>query len=485
MNKKHKDGFRVLFWSMMKIGCIGFGGGNALIPVLQKDIVDEKKMVDQTEFEKDVVVASITPGALPVEIAGGIGKRLFGWKGMLAGSVGMAFPGVFLTVVLLSVFSYLNDAMLRQIEFLTVGITAFIACLLTDYIVGTLKKACTGAERRNILVVIVGVFALTCGKNLFRLLQIDASPIFALSTVHVFIMAFFVILFAGGAVSKRRICISVVLCMLYIMCVGKNQFIQNSMVYYVVLSIMIILSFYGVRKQFIGYTKLRSLNIRETGKEVAVLATFLAVAYLGTWLIADQAPLYITNGFISSIMSFGGGDAYLTVAEGIFVHSELVSEDIFYGNIVPLVNILPGSILCKTLSGVGFFVGYNHTNNVFWGYLVALAGFVCSIVASCGIFSVVGCIYESFERLEVFQLIKRWIRPIVSGLMFTVILALIYQNRKLGTAESMGWLPVIVMLLIYGLNIFLYYYKKVSNGKIIMISAALSLFLCNISMICF
>lgn len=95
MSKKKKCTLGDLFFSMMKIGCIGFGGGNALIPVIQKVIVDEKKIVDQNEYEEDVVVASITPGALPVEIAGGIGRRLFGWKGLLSGSGGMSFPGAF------------------------------------------------------------------------------------------------------------------------------------------------------------------------------------------------------------------------------------------------------------------------------------------------------------------------------------------------------------------------------------------------------
>ncbi len=482
MDKNRNKKVKTLISSMMKIGCIGFGGGNALIPVIQKTIVEEEKMVEQNEYEEDVVIASITPGALPVEIAGGVGKRVFGWKGMLAGSMGMAFPGVFLTVFLLSVFSYLNDYVLRQIEFLTVGITAFIACLLTDYIVGTIGKACSKAEIRNIVMIIVGVFALTCGKNLFRLFQVDGSPLFALSTIHIFVMAFFVILFTCGATDLLHISVAAVMCLLYILCVGKNKCIQNPIVYYCVVGLMIILACYGMRKQFSNGNKMHNLKIKETGKEILVLTILLAVAYVIALLVTDQAFLYIANGFLSSIISFGGGDAYLTVAEGMFVNTELITEEAFYGSIVPLVNILPGSILCKTLSGVGFFVGYNQSGNVFLAYLAALAGFICSIVASCGVFSVVGCIYGSFEKLEVFQLIKRWIRPIVSGLMLTVILALVYQNRKLGITESIGWFPVGIMVLIYGLDVFLYYRKKMSNGKIVMISAVLSFLLCNVIM---
>ena len=50
-----------------------------------------------------MVVASITPGALPVEIAASIGRRKFGIRGMIAGAVMMALPGALMTVALVAV----------------------------------------------------------------------------------------------------------------------------------------------------------------------------------------------------------------------------------------------------------------------------------------------------------------------------------------------------------------------------------------------
>ena len=69
-----KKKFATLVLSMLKIGCIGFGGGSALIPVLQKEAVQDKGLITEDELDSDIVAASITPGALPVEIAAGIGK---------------------------------------------------------------------------------------------------------------------------------------------------------------------------------------------------------------------------------------------------------------------------------------------------------------------------------------------------------------------------------------------------------------------------
>ncbi len=96
---------RSMFW----IGCIGFGGGSALIPVIEKEIADRQGIDEKQNIDKDVVVASITPGALPVEIAASIGRRKFGIRGMIAGAVMMALPGALMTVALVAVLSVFQE----------------------------------------------------------------------------------------------------------------------------------------------------------------------------------------------------------------------------------------------------------------------------------------------------------------------------------------------------------------------------------------
>ena len=92
-----KNLFRLII-SMLKVGTIGFGGGNALIPVIQQEVVEEKELITKEEYEKDIIAATLTPGALPVEIASGVGKKAGGLKGMLLGGTVMALPGAVFTV---------------------------------------------------------------------------------------------------------------------------------------------------------------------------------------------------------------------------------------------------------------------------------------------------------------------------------------------------------------------------------------------------
>ena len=55
--------------------------------------------------------------------------------------------------------------------------------------------------------------------------------------------------------------------------------------------------------------------------------------------------------FLIGMAGFGGGDAYLTIADGLFVQSGMVTDDYFYSQLIPVTNVLPGSILCKILAG--------------------------------------------------------------------------------------------------------------------------------------
>lgn len=468
-----------LISSMIRVGLIGFGGGNALIPVLEQIAVDEQQLVSQEEYEEDVVVASITPGALPVEIAGGIGRRSIGSIGLLVGSFSLALPGVVMTLVLSAVISVLNSSVLLQIRYLAVGVTAFICFLLTQYLLGTVKQYRRGELSWQIIPVAAGVFLLTCGKNLYRILGISGTPVFALATIHIFIVAFFLLLFLGERPSPARWIAGCAVSSLYIL--TKTNFGSSFPgVGGGVAIVMIALAVYGVWSNRVTGLQLDKDSVRRTGKEIGWILLFTLLALIPAELITRQSLLYGWNGFLSSLLSFGGGDAYLTVADGLFVHTGLIEESDFYNYLVPIVNIIPGSILCKTLSGIGYFLGYAVNGSVIEGIMVALGGFLVSLLASCGVFDVVGCLYGNFRELYFIRGIRRWIRPIVSGLMLTVMLSLVFQNVKLGRECAAGGFPVLLMLLLYGADLFMHDILKMKNGNIVFFSALFSFAVCNL-----
>lgn len=194
--------------------------------------------------------------------------------------------------------------------------------------------------------------------------------------------------------------------------------------------------------------------------------------------VTKESIPFMGKGILSSWMSFGGGDAYLTVADGLFIDEKMISEDLFYGYLVPIVNVLPGSILCKVLSGIGYMIGYYASQNILAGCVVAIAGFFCGIFASCGVFGIVENIYEILDELPVFCKIKRWIRTVVSGLMLSVISSLVYQNVRLQRNYGYRYLTVITM----GIFMMDSFMQKsgIESKKIVMLSVSLAFVICNV-----
>ncbi len=90
---------------MLKVGAIGFGGGSALIPVMERELVTPHGGLDQHTFVQDTVIANITPGALPVKLAALSGIQLGGPVLAVFSGLAVALPGAALTVSLLAVFA--------------------------------------------------------------------------------------------------------------------------------------------------------------------------------------------------------------------------------------------------------------------------------------------------------------------------------------------------------------------------------------------
>ena len=471
-----------LFSMMFKIGVLGFGGGNALIPLLHQKVVEEYGAVNETEFDEDVLIASVTPGALPVEIAGGIGHRVAGWKGTMIGAIGMAAPGVILTVLILSVVSALDQRIISQIHFLTVGIMAFICVLLTEYVKETFKKhkSMGNTNRLGLFIVIGCVFLLTCGKNIYRLFGIARKPFFGLSTIHIFVLAFFVIFFTYGKNSVVRKILAICCCLIYILCAGQFKLIDNQRVFWITKMLMLGICIFELGKQICTSRLQRKSFGNEKFKDIFILILAVCVVALIAFPLSPEIQAFAGRGLFSTVISFGGGDAYLTVADGLFVETGMVKELDFYGSLVPVVNVLPGSVLCKTLSGVGFIFGKNETGTLTGGILVALLGFTCSVAASVGVFLLIHVFYEDVKELDAFVGVRKWIRTIVTGLMLTVMCSLIYVAKQ--TAEgATGWVCVGIMMFIYAIGVWLKQKKQYSNIKLIAVAVILSLAWCNLS----
>lgn len=394
MKHTKKTSFFQFLFSMFKIGCIGFGGGSALIPVIEREFIgtDEthEKLDTKENFDKDILIASLTPGALPVELASSLGWRNFGAKGMILGATVMALPGVIASLLLLTTLNRFRERIGGIMELLTTLVSLFIIYLIIRYIRKVCRQ-CRAISRKfyhRAIVVMIGVFALSCGKYLYRLLGIDGKPPIVLSTLHILIFSLSAIILINvirGLKNTR----------------GKHQTFMPP-----------------------------ALSAAGSSSDLLVWIMFLVTLAIPGMILALRFNLigylsFLARGIISVLMSFGGGDAYLAVADGLFVESSIVSSEAFYGDIVAVANILPGSILCKALTAIGYYYGISVTGSLLGGLAFALGGFGCSVSISCLVFGIIFHLYERFSGFRSMQTISHYIGSIICGLLGTVSLALL------------------------------------------------------------
>ena len=422
--------------SMLRIGAIGFGGGNALIPVIEKEVVENGKLVTKRAYDEDVVAACITPGALPVEIAAGIGQRLGGHAGMLVASSMMALPGVLLTILILAVLTGEQGAALTGIRYASIGLGAFIISLLAAYVLKTLTAMRQAGTRvfRTMCLAMAAVFLLSSEANLYALLGIPAKPVFNLSILSILGLSFFLIVYLGSGISRAKAIVAGLLTASFLLSGSHPLAPALTGVHDATILFMGWLGFRGLVKSFrMGGESVDGVKLlKDTLRDAFVWLAFALALSLPAITMVQGSPAYIGEGFLSSLLSFGGGDAYLTIADGLFVQGGTVASADFYGQLVPVANALPGSILCKILTGIGYLSGL-RMGGMSAGLALSLAGFAVSVAASGLIFGIIARLLRTFHDVPVFRQISLWVRPIISGLLLNVALSMLRTNLEIGT----------------------------------------------------
>ncbi|MBQ9780676.1 MAG: chromate transporter [Clostridia bacterium] len=92
-----------LFFTMLKIGLFTFGGGYAMIALLENEFVSKKEWIEKDEFLDMVAIAESTPGPIAINAATYIGYKMLGFLGSLTATVAVCIPS-FMIIYAISLF---------------------------------------------------------------------------------------------------------------------------------------------------------------------------------------------------------------------------------------------------------------------------------------------------------------------------------------------------------------------------------------------
>ncbi len=128
-----------LFWTFAKMGVMTFGGGYAMLPLLQREVVDNKHWANEEELMDYFAIGQCTPGIIAVNTATFIGQKQAGiWGGILA-TLGVVFPSLIIISALAGVIEAFSHLAWVQNAF--GGVRICVCVLILNAVVKLYEKA--------------------------------------------------------------------------------------------------------------------------------------------------------------------------------------------------------------------------------------------------------------------------------------------------------------------------------------------------------
>lgn len=141
-----------LFFTMLYISSFTFGGGFVIVTLMKKKFVDEMQLLDEQEMLDITSIAQSTPGAIAVNAAVIVGKKLAGSSGIAAAVLGTVLP----PIVIISVISLFYNAFSENfyVSLILSGMQAGIAAVILDVVCSLSEKSFRNKKLLDILLII-------------------------------------------------------------------------------------------------------------------------------------------------------------------------------------------------------------------------------------------------------------------------------------------------------------------------------------------
>ena len=159
-----------LFFTMLKIGLFTFGGGYAMIALLENEFVEKKKYMEKDEFIDMVAIAESTPGPIAINAATYIGYKQAGSLGAAIMTLGVCVP----SFTIIYVISLFFDAFL-SLKFVECAFRGIQVCVV--YLIFSAGLKMFGQMKKTALSIIIVSTVIIC-MILFSLFSVKFSTIF-------------------------------------------------------------------------------------------------------------------------------------------------------------------------------------------------------------------------------------------------------------------------------------------------------------------
>ncbi len=166
-----------IFFSFFKIGLFTFGGGYAMVPLIEREIVECKKWIPRENFLEMLTIAQSMPGPIALNTSVFVGYKLKGYPGAIAGILGIVLPAF--TIILAVAVFFTEIRHNRWIEAAFKGMRPAVVALIIAPIIG-LSKGLKWWGYIIAAAVAVGVWYLSVSPVLLLIAGAAAGILFVL-----------------------------------------------------------------------------------------------------------------------------------------------------------------------------------------------------------------------------------------------------------------------------------------------------------------
>ncbi|MFD3156057.1 chromate transporter [Haloimpatiens sp. FM7330] len=145
-----------MFWSFFKIGAFTFGGGYAMIPLIEAEVVTKRNWISKEEFLDIIVISQTFPGALAVNSSTFIGYKIGGLLGALLALLGVVLPSFLIIIAIAALFMQFRNN--HIVDLIFKGIGAAVPMLILIAVVSlfsSLKK-----NTINYIIILISIISI-------------------------------------------------------------------------------------------------------------------------------------------------------------------------------------------------------------------------------------------------------------------------------------------------------------------------------------
>ena len=144
-----------IFWTMFKIGICTFGGGYAMMAILERELGERRRWIASEELLDYIAIGQITPGIIAVNVSTFVGRKRKGTLGGILATLGVITPSLIIIMIIAAFLTNFQENEYVQHAF--AGIRVCVGALILNAVIGFIKKTVIDVLT---LVIFIGVFLL-------------------------------------------------------------------------------------------------------------------------------------------------------------------------------------------------------------------------------------------------------------------------------------------------------------------------------------